>query len=457
MISNLSNLEPTGRSFCLCGSGERFKNCCKNEYQEKHFDGWRLFNKGEYKKALISIRRHITWYRLCHMAHTVPFLKSNSDQSRKLLKTDIEALSDMTELLLSCYEKCGVIDDYSTALNHLFSAIDDVRWRVRIDYHKCIYLYVYKNEKEAAKEVLRVYDWKSVSDVDLLTVLIDVYADELNQVEKINMAEKVCEVSSTPAIKLQYGNLIGIEYCLLNDFKKGIPILENTIFEYEKTPLKKRTPLGRHHFAVSYKQLGELTGNKDCLNIAVKKIQSEISTGEYSSIGEAQFWFDLADCYCHLGEFDKALKAYDESLSHSHSELVLIFKARLLIEMERIEAAKIMLSEIIIDGLTEPNVFDFSISKCYLAIASKDVNDIENALKSITGIKTNDPMFKDLIQELLLQLYELKNTSKGRHQVETALQKLNRYISLKPNIFGFGIDINAIIDDIGSRSSNHDN
>lgn len=457
MNSYLSNLEPTGRSFCLCGSGEKFKNCCKNEYQEKHFDGWKLFNKGEYKKALISIRRHITWYRLCHMTHTVPFLKSNSEQSKKILKTDIEALSDMTGLLLSCYAKCDMMDDYPNALKHLSNAIDDDRWGVKIDYHKCIYLYAYKNEKEAAKEILNVYDWKNVNDVDLLTVLIDVYSDELNQVEKINMAERVCEISSSPAIKLQYGNLIGTEYCLLNDLKKGIPILESTICEYEKTPLENKTPIGRHHLAISYKHLGKLTGNKDYLNSAVNNIQSEISTGEYSSIGEAQFWFDLADCYHHLGEFDKAINAYNESLNFSHSELTLIFKARLLLEMEKIEEARNMLNELTLEGLTEPNIFDFSISKCHLAIASKDPNDIESALGSITGIKTNDPMFKDLVQELLLQLHELKNTSKGRHNVETALQKLNRYISLKPNIFGLGIDINAIFDDIGNRPSNNGN
>lgn len=457
MASYLSELEPAGRDNCLCGSGARFKNCCKNEYPKKKFGAWSLFNEGEYKKALKSIRSHITWYRLCHLAHTVPFLKSNTEQSRRLLETDIQAMSDMLDLLLSCYAKCNIVDDYPNALNSLSGAIDDVRWGTKIDYHRSIYWYVYKNEKEYAKKVLREYDWKEVNDVDLLSVLIDLNSDDLNPVEKVSMAEKICQLSSSPAINLQYGNLIGTEYCLLNDLAKGIPILERTIYEYEKTPKENRTPLGRHHLAISYKHLGELTGKDELLASAADNLKSEIETGEYSSIGEAQLWLDLGSCYHHLGKYDQALEAYDESLKLSHSGLTLAFKSRVLIKIGRINDAREMLNSIELEELTEANFFDFTISKSYLAIASKYSDDIQNGIELIKGIKTNDPMFKDLIQELLLELYELKSRDTEQSKAETALQRFNRYVSLKPNFFGFGIDINAIIDDISKRPSNNGN
>lgn len=241
MTSHLSSLEPPGRVDCLCGSGVRFKNCCKNEYSKNHFDGWSLFNKGEYKKALKSVRPHITWYRLCHMAHTVPLLKSNSNASKNLLKTDVEALSGMLELLLSCYVKCGIADDYPNALENLKDAISDDRWKLKIDYHNCMYLYIYKNEQKSAKEILERYDWGIINDVDLLTLLLDVNSDSLNQSEIIKIAEKICEISDSPSTKLQYGNLIGIQYCLLNDTEKGIPIIESSIAQYERVPQDNRT------------------------------------------------------------------------------------------------------------------------------------------------------------------------------------------------------------------------
>lgn len=456
MAYYLSKLEPPGRNNCLCGSGVRFKACCKKEYSKKQFNGWKLFNKGEYKKALKAIRSHITWYRLCHEAHTVTFLLSNSDEARKLLKTDIEAMSDMLGLLLSCYAKCDILDDYPFALGSLSSAIDDDRWDVKIDYFKCIYFYIYKDKRESAKKVLEAYIWKQVSDVDLLTVLLDVYSDNLNPVEKINIAERICEISCSPEVKLQYQNMIGTEYCLLNDLNKGVSILEKNISEYEKTLQEKRRPIGRHHLAISYKNLGELTGQKEYLSRAIANLKNEIATGEYSSIGEAQLWLDLGQCYHHLSEFVEAINAYDASLELVYSGLVLVFKSRILINLNKLDEARDMLDSIIFKDLTEPNAFDYSISKCYLAISSKESGDILSGLELIKSIKTNDPMFKDVVQDLLLQLYELKSKSGEACKAETALQRFNRYVSLKPNFFGFGIDINAIIDDVGNRSSNND-
>lgn len=457
MTSYLSKLEPSGRSHCLCGSGARFKNCCKNEYSKKHFDGWSLFNKGEYKKALNAIRSHITWYRLCHFAHTVPFLKSNSEESKKLLKTDIEALSDMTGLLLSCYGKCNILDEFPLALDSLNAAIDDERWKIKIDYHKCIYLYVYKNDKEAAIALLNNYEWKNVDDVDLLTVFLDVNSDSLNQMELISISEKICEITNSPSIKLQYGNMIGTEYCLLNDFEKGIPILEKTIADYELTTKEERTCIGRHHLAISYKHLGEITHNNDYIVKAVEHLNLELECGKYSKIGEAQLWFDMAHCFYHQGELSKALNSYEKSINLRYSDLAQVFKSRVLIELNDVDEARNILSCVDLGLLTYPNYFDFSISKCYLAIKSKESSDIDDALELITNIKTNDPLFKDVVQGFIVELYEIKNSTMEVGKAESALMKLNRYISLKPNLFGLGIDINAIIEDIGNRPSNKSN
>ncbi len=61
-------------------------------------------------------------------------------------------------------------------------------------------------------------------------------------------------------------------------------------------------------------------------------------------------------------------------------------------------------------------------------------------------------MFKDVVQTFIVQLYDLKNKSISGEKVESTLLKISRYVSLKPNLFGIGIDFNAILEDIGSRS-----
>lgn len=200
--------------------------------------------------------------------------------------------------------------------------------------------------------------------------------------------------------------------------------------------------------------MGELTSNNGYLLKAIESLQREIASGKYSNIGEAQMWLDMADCFYHLNELDKSLNAYDESLNLQQSELTKVFKSRALLKLGKVDESKEILNEVNVEELTYSNFFDYVISKCYLAISTKSSTDIDEGLKLITNIKTNDPMFKDTVQGFVIQLYELKNTRKGEKKAESALLRLNRYISLKPSFFGFGIDINAIIDDIGNKSSN---
>lgn len=451
MKSYLSKLEPPGRSDCLCGSGIRFKNCCKKNYPKKHFNGWREFNKGNYKEALKSIRSHITWYKLCHLAHTVPFLQSGTDESKSLLNTDIEALSEMTGLLLSCYEKCNIINTFPAVLERLKSFINDVRWKLKIDYLKCVYLYIYKNDNEATFQILKKYDWNSLSDVDLLTLYLDAKTDVLNQVEKINIAEKIFKLTNSPSLKLQYGNLSGIQYCLLNDLEKGVPIIKKSIKDYEEVPKENRTLIGRHYLGLSYKHLGEITGNDKHIIKAAELLEYELEDEDYSKLGYSQLWFDLGDCYYHLKEFGKSLKAYNKSLELNQSDLVIIFKARVLIELKETDEAKALLDDIEKEKLSNSDYFDYAISRCYLAFQSLNLTDIDEGLDLIKGITTKDAMFKDVAQKLLIQLYEIKSTNKNTPEAESALKKFNRYVSLKPNMLGIGIDINAIIDDFTQK------
>jgi hypothetical protein len=132
----------------------------------------------------------------------------------------------------------------------------------------------------------------------------------------------------------------------------------------------------------------------------------------------------------------------------NNSSLTEVFLARIFItHMDFDEARKILQNVKTID-FSDANYFDLAISKCRLAIKTKLLTDIDAGLLSIKSIRTNDPYFKDLIQSFLVQLYELRDNKADSEIAESALKKFNRYVSLKPNVFGFGIDINAILDDI---------
>lgn len=133
---SLESNEPSRKQPCLCGSGKKFKNCCGNLYKtdERKF-AFEKYNEGKYKEALKACRLEVTWYILCHRAHTIPFLRSGTDETKKLLEVDIDALSSLLELLIKCYEKTGKEKEITHLVDSLKNAISDQRWYDRIRFY----------------------------------------------------------------------------------------------------------------------------------------------------------------------------------------------------------------------------------------------------------------------------------------------------------------------------------
>ena len=117
-MNTLNNFEPGHKHPCLCGSGKRFKRCCLGKYSSRaQNDAFKEFNNGNYKNALEHCRHHITWYLLCHRAHTIPFLSSGMPEAEELLRIDILAMADLVDLLHLCYFRNNISADFPDALD----------------------------------------------------------------------------------------------------------------------------------------------------------------------------------------------------------------------------------------------------------------------------------------------------------------------------------------------------
>ena len=452
MKSNLTNYEPTGREECLCGSGKRFKNCCKNLYLKKKLDGFALYNKGEYSKALRATRAHITWYRLCHQAHTVPYVASGNEKAFELLTLDIEALSELIGLLVSCYRRCGLNNDIPTLLKKHEDAVDDARWDLKLVYRRCEYFYLFQQDKESAIVILQPYDWQTIDDVDLLSIYLDINSEKLNQADVISLAEKIILNTKSPSYLLHYQCLIGIQYCLLSDLAKGIPYIKNAIKTYEEVIPEERSAYGRHILSMAYQNLGQLSKDVGSLEMSLDLLQKELELeSSYSNSGLAQLWFDIGDCYFHLGQLEESVTSFRKSAEYLPSGITNVFLSKTYIALHEFEMGRELLNSVDVSSLSDANLLDMAFTKCSLAIQSHDHDDINQGLESIRSIHTRDPLFQSVVQELIVELYELKKDDFSTTHAESALMKFNRCVSLKPNIFGIGVDINAIIDNFASK------
>ncbi|NTV29662.1 MAG: hypothetical protein HGA80_06240 [Candidatus Omnitrophica bacterium] len=441
----IEQYEPTLRSECLCGSGKRFKDCCKNSYLKGPFNSNELFQRKEYRAALKIVRAHITWYRLCHRAHTVPLLKSKMIAGNRLLETDILALSELLDLLFFCYKKCGIINDYLSALDYFSNAIQGDRWKEEFDYHRAVVLYVYRNDIRSVLKILNVYKWQDISSANLLSLYLDVKSTSTNAVDKIMIAEKIANISAYPEVQLQYQASVGVQYCLLNDFEKGVLLLNNAIRKYITIPSNDQTTHGRQHLANAYMSLGVFTSDGDKIKESLKIFLQETSNNDYSEAGKAKTWLSVGDCYLYLGDMYNAKDAYSKSFTHENSDLTKVFLARALVSTGDCDVARATLDRVRTKEFSLANHFDFALSRCSLAIKTGVKTDIDLAISLLKEVKTNEPYFKDIQHNLIVNISEIGKGAKCARNMGL-LNNLNKVFILQPNIFGLGININAAID-----------
>lgn len=444
MRNSLKNFEPEDRENCFCGSAERYENCCKSEWP-KHDFMERDRISGVPADELKYLRARITWYRLCHLAHTVPLMRFK-DYDGWLLSVDIRAMHDFVKNARFLYDEFGIIDSYPVMLGELSGAIADVRWTWCVSCEEALYHMVTKNDYDAARAVLAKYQWGDIKSSELLEVYLDAYHEKFGHVDVVSAANKIIELTDSESTRFHYRFLVAMQYFLLNEPGRAEKLAREAIDEYENRPIGKRDIYGRRLLGMAVMQLGQILKDEATLRKAIELLVAEVDEERYKSTAIAEIWMQVGDCYHMLGEFYMAEKLYHRSLAVESTDLTRIYLARVQLALGRHDRAKEILDALVPVAMNKHNHFDYAIVRCDVALLTKNTSDIKSALELIKGVSSNDPYFKDLIQGLIVALYELQ-VGKKANNVNSILARINRYVTLNPNVAGIGINLNAMIED----------
>lgn len=437
----LERFQPSGREKCLCGSGERFKNCCKDEWQKHDYTKVRDASFSA-RQSLKYLRAHITWYRLCHVSHTVPLMGHAA--GKEWLDIDIKALRDLVRQARQLHIDCGVEDAYGAMLNEFFDAIDDVRWQWVVSTELALYNIVMKSDPAVARLVLSKYKWQDVHDSELLEVYIDAYSDSLGHIEIVELATKVVQLSQSESSRFHYRFLIAIQHFLLNEPERAETLARQAVKQFDAVPAKQKSTYGRWIYALGVMQLGQILDDELMLRSAIELLVWEANEEKYTNEKVSELWQMVGECYRSLKEFYMAEKLYVRSISICPMPLTHIYMAESQLALGRAERAKEILDGIDSNKLSLHNFFDYAVARCKVAISTKSIVDKEYALRCIKAVDTKEPYFKDLIHELLVSLYELPRAG-GR--LVSILEKINKYVTLNPNVAGVGVDFNSMIEE----------
>ncbi|WET12946.1 tetratricopeptide repeat protein [Pseudomonas sp. D3] len=363
-----------------------------------------------------------------------------------ILSVDIRAMHDLVQNARFLYGECGIIDLYPTMLGELSGAIADVRWTWCVSCEEALFHMVTKNDYGAARAVLAKYQWKDIQSSELLEVYLDAHQESFGHIDIVNAATRITELTDSESSRFHYRFLVAMQYFLLNEPRRAEKLAREAIDEYENLPVEKRDVHGRRLLGMAVMQLGQIIKDNVMLKKAIELLVAEVDEERYKSNAIAEIWMQVGECYHLLGEFYMAEKLYHRSLLVESTDLASIYLARVQLALGRHDRAKEILDVLVPAVMNRHNHFDYAIVRCDVALVTKDTSDVGDALELIKGISTNDPYFKDLIQGLIVALYELQVGKKSAN-ANSILARINRYVTLNPNVAGLGVNLNAMIQD----------
>lgn len=454
IVSPIAKIEPSRNEPCLCGSGRKFKKCCMGTYsdgtQERPFE---KYNRGLYEEALVACRHHFTWYVLCHKAHTIPFLASKTQEAANLLKVDIEALGSLIDLLHLCYYRTGQTDEFPLVLARVANAIDDSRWRDKLLYQETLWWLFEKEDRAIALNTVSKVDIRTCIDPEILAVYIDVCPDNLPFSEMAGILDRILSNTESQSYKLQYSVLKGIVYALIKDTGRGCEIIRAAIDNYVSLNEKDKSPYGDYQLAHALELLGQISNDKDPANQAdahYTRILKKAKELEYSKGLLAEITKCIGDCKSFLGQYEEAVRFYKESLGYEETDKTKVFLSRAYANDGNTDLSRQVLKSINAQSFDDAYFYDNAISWAILATITLSPDDIQEAKAHLKQAKAYWPLSVAHRDSMLIQLMEITpKTSAGK--LRTLLDVLNRYVSLNPNFFGIGININRIVEDITKK------
>lgn len=466
--ANASPFRPSRNSACLCGSMLKFKRCCG----ALKLDGnsldryYAARNSGDLQEALRQIRCHVTWYRMCHLRHTVPLVRANKAAGEEILAIDIEALGDCIEDLIRCHLDLGIEAALQTAIKSLEHAIDDVRWVSKYQLF-CVLAALGNdwNERKAAAVIKGFYsDPEKINDFTLLSMFSDFCSGELSPYKRHRAAERLAMLAKRPVDRLHYQIGSEIALLMLGEDAGIADRIAGHIQEFrDATADRAHTQEEADWLSQALSTLATFDPSEDAIS-AAESATTALLVLPWSDLGKGRLYRRLAEIAKVASQYDKAASHFQTAFTYTKSHTDLMFASECLLFYRDVSGAQLLFNRVKFEELDESGKLDYALVLPGFAMEGEDIASIERSKTILLETKFHDPYFHDQ-RVIALQILEkrLSNINHGcapdlrPSRFKRMLQVINSYAELKPNVMGFGININALLDRaIGQGTKLHD-
>lgn len=462
--SSYKPYRPGPKDMCLCGSGQKFRNCCRNLLPGTDIGNRtrEMMGAQRWLRAIKHGRADVAQYTIWHRSHTLPgVLRDSRLRHGFLMDIDIEALSEYVEILMGAYAQYGWLNKLPEALDRLRENILDPRWQRKISYQRAICALWQDDNDRARQEIAPLLPITPADeDVDLLQLHVDIHRDQMGLSEKIAFYERIVELTSSSSDKLQYGGAHAVELLLAGDDAGAIAKFDEVIALGRR--LEEDAPLSTTAeiwFCKSLELRSAVAKDWPLIDEIVARLRKIADTPEtLTSAGRTMVIQSIGDAYRYAGLHMQALQAYHEAFAIQPHLAIHIFEADSELRRGQVDEAFRLIRSVAVDKLDSAERADHAFIFFAIALARRDRQSLADARELLKAAESPAPYFNMLRLQYIVKVDEAIEAFDANRQlpgvgpVLLALQTISRYVTLQPNISGVGVNLNALIDDFVAKA-----
>ena len=455
---------PADASPCLCGSGNAFARCCKDRLPGYQIGAAARAAGDDLEAALRAKRADLAQYTILHKSNTAPVMARDPVKAAYFLRLDLNALSEIVGQICILHHRLGRSAELPAMLERLRGNVKSPLWDRKITYHQALIAHQQDNDDNARLEFAKLLPIEASGepDIEIIQLYIPLYGGEISFSRMIGLCDRILELTKAGEDKLQYTCLKGFMYAVFGDEEASRAAFEDAVAAARETAAKHQmTERAKELFAGALVHLGSATDNQEMLEEAAAILQDLLADEDaWTPFGRARLLADLGDCYRSGGLWAEGEQAYRDALAAAPRGIAQVFLAECIARQNRIAEAASTLDAVSAADLDEAGKYDWAYLAAIVAAEMHDTVRIKTAIEALKAVKATAPLFEQRRLKLLLHLNEvLGDAAKAvsglaaiRRLFAEPLRAFNRYAIMQPALFGFGVNLNVMLEDLHGKA-----
>ncbi|MBV9572134.1 MAG: SEC-C domain-containing protein [Alphaproteobacteria bacterium] len=450
---------PKRTDSCPCGSGASFGHCC--ELNLPAFEIGKRAREArknkDWSEILIATRADVTQYTIWHRTNTEPILLSGHTGFERLLKIDVEALGELTMDACRAYSELNRRDEIPATLERLRANIKHSRWQRKITCFQALMAELHGDNERARLEFSKLGEiGENEDDLDILQLYMDIDLDRMSFSQTIRICDQILSNTDRIGNILQYNGLKAFTFAAIGDSEKAKNVLAVAIVEARHRSRDEALSVRSKNFLAGLLTYQGLLASKESSFADAVALYNELLSDPtiWTEEGRASLLGQLGECHRFAGKWKEAESAYRDALSGQKSGIAKVFLAECLVRQGKTTDAINTFDAVDKSHLDRRETLDYAYVAAMIAVEDNSPERIAAAIQLLKAAEASEPYFESRRLNLIVKLHEALAKDRPAplmHKLSdflrTPLKTLSRYAILRPTVLGFGVNLNAVIDD----------